>query len=331
MVGSTIDGLSGGIYEATIIDDNGCTTSIEVTITEPEALSVVSTITNTTCSDTFDGGIDLAVEGGSAPYEITLADGSEFIPGSGFSPGDYEITVTDANNCSVMITATVGSPDPITIDAVVTQINCRGNNNGQIDLSITGGTPDYSIEWSNGTTGLSIDQLGAGIYAATVTDANGCAAEVSYEILEPSSSLMGFANTMIMEDCKRELVGMVRASAVGGTPPYTYEWSKGATGNVVNDLPAGSYDVTITDAVGCSVVESFTLDIEQLPTPGGRIGPDQIVCGRGADADVIDNIELPLGSNSAKHFEYKWMRSTRPCTMLQLNVRRSWLGSNPWS
>ncbi|MEL6837618.1 MAG: SprB repeat-containing protein, partial [Bacteroidota bacterium] len=127
-----------------------------------------------------------------------------------------------------------------------------------IDLSVTGGTPAYTYAWSTGATTQDISGLSAGTYTVTVTDGNNCTTVESFTITEPPvlvASLDGSEDA----DCNGAATGSIDLMVVGGTGPYTYLWSTGATTQDLTGLNAGTYSVVVTDANGCTDTESFTI------------------------------------------------------------------------
>ena len=136
--------------------------------------------------------------------------------------------------------------------------SCNDSNDGQIDLSFTGGTAPYSFVWSNGATTEDLNNLAPGDYNVTVTDNNGCEGTYSASISEPSAINASTNATNVA--CSGGDNGAVQLSVSGGTAPYTYSWSTGATTQNINNLTAGNYSVTITDANNCVSTQSASVD-----------------------------------------------------------------------
>ena len=138
-------------------------------------------------------------------------------------------------------------------------VNCTGGNNGSISLNVSGGTSPFSYNWSNGATTQNISGLTSGSYAVTITDANGCTFSLSEIITQPSTSLSSAITSSQNINCFGNATGSIDLSANGGTTPYNYNWSNGATSEDLNAIAAGTYTVTITDANGCTSSQSATL------------------------------------------------------------------------
>src|SRR5206468_5366504 len=128
-------------------------------------------------------------------------------------------------------------------------VQCFGNATGSVDLTVSGGTAPYTYAWSNGATTQDLTGLTAGTYNVTVTDANGCTATASATLIQPAAALTA-STTQVNVQCFGNATGSVDLTVSGGTAPYTYAWSNGATTQDLTRLTAGAYNVTVTDAKG---------------------------------------------------------------------------------
>ena len=146
---------------------------------------------------------------------------------------------------------------PISIGATITNASCYGMYNGSISTTVSGGYIPYTWLWSTGATTSGISVQPAGVYAVSVTDANGCSATGTYTIKQPD--LLDITAVVINASCFKSSDGKVTAMGIGGTAPYTYLWSNGATTSYIYGLTAGTYSVTITDAHGCTATRSYTV------------------------------------------------------------------------
>ena len=150
-----------------------------------------------------------------------------------------------------------------TVSASKTDVSCFGQQNGTINLTISGGQPDYSYLWSDGQGQKDLINLSAGNYVVTVSDVYGCTATTSAVIQQPTP-LNVIVNTT-PPDCdvgsNSSLItnGAIDISVSGATPPYLYVWNSGATTQDRLSLSAGNYTVTVTDAKGCQSVKEITL------------------------------------------------------------------------
>jgi len=278
-----IGGLTAGFYTVTVTDANGCPISSTYQVTEPSALSLTGTAYPAICNGGNTGSIDISVSGGTTPYGYIWSNGETTEDISGLLAGDYTVVVTDANGCPISMTFTVSEPSALIATAVVTNINCNGNHNGAIDLTVTGGITPYGYEWSNLQTTEDISGLFPGTYTVTVTDANNCTVTGNWMITEPSD--ISWYGSVTDVSCYGGSDGHIEGEAQGGTPPYTYLWSNGETTQNISNLTAGTYTVTPTDAVGCYTFTSRTV---------GQ--PAELLISQGT---VITNVSCYGGSNGA--------------------------------
>jgi hypothetical protein len=174
---------------------------------------------------------------------------------------------------------------PITISGVIQHVTCYGNNNGAINITVNGGVPPYSYSWSNSATTEDISGLTAGAYSVTVTASNGSTKNASFTVNQPSALSV---NISIQNSNCGASNGKVTASASGGTPPYSYQWSTGHTTQTVNALYGGTYYVTVTDAAGCSVIQQVYVPIgnsNQYIT--GTVSSTPVTCYGGSNGTAI--------------------------------------------
>lgn len=156
---------------------------------------------------------------------------------------------------------------------VIVDVACKGETNGSIELEINSGTTPFTYLWSNGETTASLNNLMAGDYAFTVTDAIGCSAMNAIVVIEPSDSLsVNFAKTP--ETCAGDLDGSTVASIMGGTPPYAITWSDGSTAISRTELAGGAYTLNITDSNGCQIESSVFIEQQCNPRIFNTISPN---------------------------------------------------------
>ncbi|MEM7575605.1 MAG: SprB repeat-containing protein, partial [Bacteroidota bacterium] len=249
--------LAAGDYTGTVTDANGCTISATLTVTEPPALMVSAQVTDVLCNGDETGAIDLTVSGGTPPYSYSWSNGATTQDLSDLAAGDYTGTVTDANGCTISATLTVAEPTALMISATTMDVLCNGDATGSIDLTVSGGTPPYSYNWSNGATTQDLSDLAAGDYTGTVTDANGCTISATVTINEPPALMVSAVVTDVL--CNGDETGAIDLTVTGGVQPYSFSWSNGATTEDLSDLAAGDYTGTVTDANGCTISATLTV------------------------------------------------------------------------
>lgn len=253
---STIDMLSAGTYVVTVSDANNCTTRDTVEVSSPSPLLGFLDVQDLVCQDDSTGSIDLTVSGGTEPYSFEWSTGDTTEDISNLPQGTYRVTITDANDCFVVRSATVEPPVPFTLDFEVDEVSCPGGQDGTATVTVSGGTSPYTYEWSTGSTDPTIMDLSGGEYSVTVTDTNGCTAMDTVRVMEVAGII---CNITKLSDVVRGQDGSLQVEAERGTPPYTYLWSNGDTTAVIDSLDGGVYMVIITDANGCSTSCSFEL------------------------------------------------------------------------
>lgn len=151
------------------------------------------------------------------------------------------------NACSAYTPDQVINTSPIKATFTVTSPSCPGQSDAEINVVATNGTSPYTVSWSNGVTSNTINNLAAGTYPVTITDANGKVAVTTVQVVEPTLLNVSVA----------QIGSNLTASASGGTPPYTYNWDNGKTGPGNNNISFGTYTVTVTDSRGCTTVQTF--------------------------------------------------------------------------
>jgi len=253
-----ISGLCAGMFSVTLTDSNGCTVSDTVIITELPSLTATITGTDVSCNGTCDGASDLTVTGGTPPYSYTWSDGVTTEDISGLCAGTFSITLTDSNGCTVSDTVIITEPPSLTATATGTDVSCNGACDGASDLTVTGGTPPYSYTWSDGVTTEDISGLCAGTFSVTISDSNGCTVSDTVIITEPPSLSATITGTDV--SCNGTCDGTSDLTVTGGTPPYSYAWSNGATSENIASLCAGTYTVEISDANGCVTSDTITIN-----------------------------------------------------------------------
>lgn len=258
--GASVSNLQQGSYSVTVFDSRGCSATQSFNITTPNPIVLAETHVDVTCKGLSNGLIDVSISGGTPAITFGWADNVQTEDRSGLIAGTYTITASDAAGCSASLSVTIAEPADISVSLVNTDVKCFAGNDGTISATVTGGTLQYVYTWSVAGSGSSLSGLTAGTYSVSVTDANSCSpATASITIAEPQTALaVQVAKTDA--SCDGTTLGTATLTTSGGTPSYTYSWSNpNLSGSSVSNLAAGSYTVTVSDANGCSKVESFTI------------------------------------------------------------------------
>ena len=253
---ATANTLTAGNYTVTITDGNGCTTSLNTSITEPTSvIASFSSLQDINCNGQMTGAIATSAAGGTGNLTYLWNTNDTTANLTNLSGGNYTLTVTDANGCSSTISTIINEPTALVAQfANITNIDCYGNGNGSLDINATGGTGNYTYQWNNNSSSDTINHLQAGSYTVTITDANGCTTTDSATITEPTLLTMtsSFSTTTGAD-------GTIDISPSGGIPTYSYLWSDGATTEDRTALMVGTYEITVTDANGCTIDEFFSI------------------------------------------------------------------------
>ncbi|MEM1323595.1 MAG: T9SS type A sorting domain-containing protein [Bacteroidota bacterium] len=261
--------LCVGYYVPLVFDANGCANETDLFVEEDGGIFSINAESSWQgCGTDCAGAIDVEITCGTPPFEITWSDPSlnGQLNVTDLCPGTFEVTVTDAEMNIASQTVAFGIPNSLELMTTTTDVTCNGNCDGLVGVVATGGEMPYTYLWSNGATEPSPPNLCAGTYTVTVSDALGCNVSATVTVLEPALLEV----QLIVEDVNCQSGGSIEAMALGGTPPYVYQWNNGLNGNLITDLPAGMYILQVIDANGC-VIEltaevSSPIDLELSST-----------------------------------------------------------------
>ncbi|MEA3448702.1 MAG: gliding motility-associated C-terminal domain-containing protein, partial [Bacteroidota bacterium] len=290
----TISDLYPAIYSATISDALGCTGNDNHNLTSPEPIEIHFITESVTCHGDNDGMAVAIPTGGTWPYQFNWEGMYDNDTISNMPPGNYDLTVTDANNCTAKSNVYIPEPAPLNANILHHDITCYGYHDGKALAEAYGGTEPYDYLWSfNGLTSHNneLSNLGEGNYDLHIEDEHGCAFDTSLIITQPPPLVVDY--TYENPSCIANDDGSVEFEVSGGTPPYNYNASM-ATQNLpyFEGLSEGNYSFTITDANGCSqeletiVLIDNPVDCIKIPdafTPNG----DNV-----NDTWIIENIEM---------------------------------------
>ncbi|MGB4850623.1 MAG: Calx-beta domain-containing protein, partial [Saprospiraceae bacterium] len=281
----TKTGLSGGTIQIQIcaqfnsnnesmtIDNVSVPNSLGVNCPGPD-MSLMAT--NVSCNGGTNGTIKVTANNGTPPYNVSWSGPSSGNPAgneiassggmyniTGLAAGTYTVTVTDAALLTATAMATINQPTVIVLSTTQVNVLCNGAATGSIDLTVTGGTPGYTYQWSSGQSTQDLTGRTAGTYTVTVTDANGCTKTSSATITQPAAIVLTM--TQVNPLCAGTSNGSIDLTVIGGVGSYTYDWSNDGPETPDNDpqdltgLVAGTYTVTVTDANGCTKTSSTSI------------------------------------------------------------------------
>lgn len=271
LVGQTnanIINLCQGTYYLEVTDGNGCSELFgPIDLTQPsQPWDISINVTDVTCFSECDGTGTVTVNSGNtAPYFYSWNDpiNQSVSQAINLCAGNYEVLITDQSNCDTTVQVLITEPLPINPNAIQTNILCADDCDGEVTLAPSGGQAPYGINWSNGDMGLVATNLCAGPITANIIDNAGCTIDPTFNITEPLSPISISSSFQNISECN-ECNGSATVNVVGGTLPYTFVWSEptvtGQGTNNATDLCSGFISVTVTDANGCSIVQSFLIE-----------------------------------------------------------------------
>jgi len=264
----TASNLSPATYTLTATDNNGCTASVSVTITQPASpLGItIASQTNVSCYGGHTGvAIANAAAGGASPYTYQWSNRQIGLTANGLSAGTYTITATDNHGCTATASATITQPSVMRDSLVdITYITCHGGD-GSATIGVKGGTTPYTYIWSGGAStnsAATATNLTAGTYTVTIKDLHDCAYTAIVITMTQPGALRD--SSVVVDDigvsCNGGNNGSAKIGVKYGTTPYTYAWSPNvSTGATAINLTAGVYSVSITDNHGCTSSTSVSI------------------------------------------------------------------------
>lgn len=269
----SIYGLLPGTYRVTVLDAYRCVyvDSITLNLVPPE-FYLDATHTDASCAGASDGSITLIPSGGVPPYifywehDTTLIN----VPLTAVPAGQYVVYMFDANFCLRVDTINISEPAAITVTADITHVSCYNGSDGSVDLTVSGGISPYTYSWNNGLYNTEdVSGLTAGQYVVAVTDSHDCIYHDTLVILQPTAIQTQISVRPVR--CFQGSDGVVNLTVTGGSPPYTYHWNNGSyTTEDLQNVPAGQYDVLITDQNGCTASDIATVS-EPPQLTGNRL------------------------------------------------------------
>ena len=260
--GQSLTVSNSGTYTVTVTDASGCTGAASQTITVPTQPVVAVSGGSTVCPGV---SVTLSATVGFTTYQWNQSGNGASITVT--IPAAYSVTVTDGNGCTATAGAVVGNfPAPTVTIAGNLQL-CQGSST---TLSATSGFSAYQWSGNQNTPGITVST--AGNYSITATDNNGCTATAAQTVvvgalpipaITVTSDFGGFATP-----CAEQALGSVAAGVNNGTGPFNFAWSGGAGNSAtVSNLLAGSYTLTVTDALGCTGTATVSLTAAPPLTP----------------------------------------------------------------
>ncbi|TCO09854.1 SprB repeat-containing protein [Natronoflexus pectinivorans] len=226
---------------------------------QADELTAQMSATHVSCFGASDGSVAVEVAGGELPYIYLWENGAETAVLENVPAGQYSVVITDAAGSSIELSKEVTQPSIINVAASYQPATCT-QPDGHINLTVTGGTGDFQYEWSHGEETANVYGLAVGSYSVKVTDEAGCSVSRTYYV--NSQSPIQISGVTNRPACHETNGGTIDINITGGTEPYSFKWSNGATTQNLTGLRTGSYHVTVTDAEGCTQMRSFSITRE---------------------------------------------------------------------
>ncbi len=258
---SNAENLEAGTYLVIVTDAVGCSDFQSVVLTDIAGPSVSLEGNVPACNE--EGQLMANVSGGTEPYSFEWNTGGTTQEISIAEAGEYQVVVTDINGCTNEETINIESNIDLPTISVSAEKVCEGELATAM-ASVSGGTPPYDVQWSNGQSGENAVDLETGVmYEIEVVDAAGCSTMSAFSV-EAYSAIETIVFETIDASCN-ESNGSISAMVMGGMSPYTYDWNTGDAENELSELQAGNYSVLVTDANGCTAVNEVSIQSSEAP------------------------------------------------------------------
>ncbi|MCF8295724.1 MAG: gliding motility-associated C-terminal domain-containing protein, partial [Bacteroidales bacterium] len=251
----SVNWTTPGTYSVSLqIVEGQCNSPVSTqTVVNPASIDVSITSNDALCHGDATGEVFTSISSGPGFYVYSWNNGANTSDLVGVPAGTYSLTVTYSGVCTKTVSVEVEEPaQPLTMNVLGDNIVCHGDTNGVVSANPSGGTPPYLYYWdSNGETTPAINQLHAGYYQVTVTDSHNCVVAGGGTVSEPSP--LAIFSSPDVYICPSNSVS-IYATAQGGQPPYTFQWSNGAIGDTISVSPSSmtTYTAIVSDANGCS-------------------------------------------------------------------------------
>ncbi|HXC05270.1 MAG TPA: PKD domain-containing protein, partial [Bacteroidia bacterium] len=258
---NSIAGVTAGTYNCTITDANGCSVVVPANVGNAGGPTVTpGALTPVTCFGACNGSAVVNATGGTGALTYSWSpSGGTAATAAALCPGSYTCTVSDANGCQQSLVLIMTQPAAVTV-SIPASVNvlCNGGNGGSASASASGGTGAIAYAWTPaGGNSANASGLTAGLYTVTVTDANGCTNKDTITIHQPAVLTVQTAG--VQASCHNKCDGQLICIPSGGTQPYTYAWNTGCNAPSCNAICAGIDTIKITDAHGCTVKDTASV------------------------------------------------------------------------
>lgn len=283
-------GLNAGAFTVTVTDQHSCTVVQSFVVGQPSQLTAGISKVDATCGNS-NGSATATNNGGTGGVTYLWNTTATTQTIANLSSGVYTVTITDVNGCTDNSTTTITNSSPPSITSfIVDSVNCFAGNDGNINITVSGGLPSYNFLWNDANVSEDRTGLTASTYTVTVTDQNNCTAIQSFIVLQPAQLIASI--TKLDATCGLNN-GSASAGHTGGTGGVTYLWSNSSPNQSITNLAANTYTVTITDIYSCTAQASATIINNGIPVIAS-FTVDSVSCFGGSDGSI--NITVSGGT-----------------------------------
>lgn len=313
--GDSLTGLSAGVYTLQVVDDAGCSFVVLDTVKEPtRVLIALDSMRNVSCFGDTNGFISVGAIGGTAPYVFMWSTGDSAVSSiNNLGAGTYSVTATDANGCTGSLSFVVSEPSALGSSTSSNDATCNGCADGSATVNISGGTPPFQVQWSNLDDSTTTTGLSAGTYYVTIQDANLCSITDSVIISEPVAVQASVTTTDVL--CTGDSTGGAEVSIIAGTAPYTYLWDTGDSTSSIQGMPAGTYNVTVTDATGSQTTVSGTISEPGTALSVGTSSTQDEFSTQGCEGTATASV-----GGGTPPYSYQWSDPQQQQTVTAFNL-----------
>ena len=323
-----LSNLSPNTYSYTVTDANNCESSNSCQITQPSQLEISANIINNFCNGDTDGEIEISLNGGNIPYNITWSNNDYVNTENNIvnaPAGSYTVNIIDDNDCILEETYTITQPDGIQLNLNnIVNVLCHGENTGEININVSGGFGDLDFEWKKDSeteifsTEQNLENLFAGTYYLSITDENSCQKTETYTVNQSSELIASLDITPI--SCAGDNDGQILASASGGSGIYSaYTWFNsddeiiGVQQHIAN-LGAGDYYLVLRDSYYCYDTAYATLT--QATPHVYEVSHTNMTCNGLNDG----SISITIDGSSGTGFNFNWQNGINSTTNTASNL-----------
>lgn len=288
---NSIGNLTSGVYDVLVTDAYGCTQTTQASIGNANGPQIsTQQLSNIQCNGSADGSIQVTVSGGQPTYTYSWSNGATTQNISSLTSGTYSVIITDGNNCSYTQQFDITEPTALTANA--TSLAVCGTNNGSATITVSGGSPVYSYSWSNGASANTISGLASGSYTCVVTDANGCTHTQTVNVIVNPLPTVSVSNDTTVFSGEEAQLNAAGAPSFVWTPNTNLSCTS-CQSPIATPTVSTTYYVYVTDANGCSSMDSVFVEVMPLPceldklfiptafTPGVLDGMNDVLYVRG--------------------------------------------------